>query len=316
MTNPVAIFAFRRPAMLQQLLQDLTANDGADTTPVTVFSDAAHNASEQAAVTAVRDLCRDFPGFASLTLVERERNLGCAANVIDGVSRLLQEHSAVVVLEEDLRVAPGFLSFMNRALAIYRERQDIFSVSAFAAPPEQVGMPANYTADVYLSRRNASWGWATWADRWRQVDWAVGDFTAFRHDRDRWRAFDLGGDDLSPMLDAQMAGEIDSWSIRFSYAHFLHQAYSVCPRWSYSDHAGDDGSGTHVPKGGGLRVDLASALPAPMLPADLQPDANVLRTLKRFHSESWQSVLLGRVPGMRSLVKAVKKRLGIQGPLL
>lgn len=313
---PVAIFTFRRPAMLRSLLDDLGANAGAERMPVFVFSDAGRDETEQLAVDEARRLCRQSRGFGALTLVEREHNLGCAANVIDGVGRVLQDHEAVIVLEEDLRLSPGLLDFMQRALDTYRDRRDIFSISAFSPPPELVGIPATYTEDVYLSRRNASWGWATWRDRWQQVDWEVRDYASFRHDRARRRSFDLGGNDMSSMLDAQMAGRIDSWAIRFSYAHFTHRAYTLCPRWSLTDHAGDDGSGIHVPKGGGCRVDLSRALAKPELPPDLKPDTEVLEALRRYHGEHWLSAMLGAVPGVRSLVRRTKARLGISGRLL
>lgn len=316
MTAPVAIFTFRRPDMLRLLLDDLAANPEAAETAVFVFSDAARNRDEQAAVSEVRALCRDLRGFASLTLGEREHNLGCAANIIEGVSQLLRDHESVIVLEDDLRVAPGLLAYMNQALATYRDRADIFSVSAFAPPPELIGMPPDYPHDVYLSRRNASWGWGTWRDRWSAVDWTVSDYATFRRDRARRHAFDQGGNDLSCMLDAQMAGTIDSWSIRFSYAHFSHGAYSLCPRRSFTDHTGDDGSGTHVPQGGGCRVPLSRDRAPLVMPVDLAPDAQVLEALRVYHGEHWLSAALGRVSGVRPLVGWLKRRLGMAGRLL
>jgi hypothetical protein len=315
-TAPVALFVYRRPDHTRRALADLRAMPESTDTDLYVFSDAPATAAHRSGVDAVRAVCRECTGFRQLRLVERPHNLGCAGNVIDGVSQVLATNASVIVIEDDLRLSVHLLHYLNRALGVYRQRPDIFSVSAFSAPPEQLQLPKGYAEDVYLSRRNASWGWATWADRWQRVDWELADYAAFRRDRARRRGFDQGGGDLSRMLDEQMAGRLDSWAIRFSYAHFVQQAYSLCPRWSYTDHAGDDGSGTHVPRGGGCRVDLSRALAAPRLPLDLQPDAAVLRVLRDQHREHWLGTALGRLPGVRPLVRRLKRSLGITGRLL
>ena len=311
MTLPVALFTYNRPRHLSRLVESLRRNPEAPETRLFIFSDGPKNPVDSREVEAVRRFARQINGFAGVELVEREHNLGCAASVIDGVSRVLAHHDRLIVVEDDLRLSSRFLAYMNAALDRYQARRDIFSVSAFAPLPDRIGMPQHYRADVYLSRRNASWGWGTWADRWCQVDWDVRDYPIFCRDRRRRRAFDLGGNDLSLMLDAQMAGRIDSWAVRFSYAHFISRAYSVCPRWSYTDHTGDDGSGTHVPDGGGCRSDLSLARAKPHLPPDLQPDAAVLEALRCYYSEHWLSAALGTVPGVRPLVRRVKNWFGI-----
>ena len=316
MPFPVAIFTFRRPEMLSCLLEDLAANPESSQTEVFIFSDAARNPEEQLAVSEVRGLCRNAMGFASLKLVERAQNKGCAANIIGGVSEVLRDHEAVIVLEDDLRLAPGLLDYMNRALEIYHDRRDVFSVSAFSPPAGLIGIPEDYPSDVYISRRNASWGWGTWRDRWAKVDWTVGNYAVFKKTRSLRRAFDLGGNDLSRMLDAQMAGDIDSWSIRFSYAHFCHEAYSVCPRRSLIDHTGDDGTGTHVPEGGGCRVQLPIERERLVLPPNLKPDVRLLELLRVHQGEHWLSVALGSLPGVRRFVRWLKSRFGIKRPIL
>ena len=312
----VAYFAFARPQQTAASLAALMANVGAEDAPLYVFADGARTVADASQVAEVRAILAGATGFKSVHWTCREGNLGCARSVIEGVSEVLRQHLSVIVIEDDIVTAPYFLQYMNRSLACYRSRPDILSVSAFAPPPERFGLPLRYEHDVYLSRRNSSWGWGTWRDRWLQVDWQVRDYPVFRRASKRRRAFNQGGNDLSPMLDAQMKGRIDSWSIRFSYAHFVRQAYSLCPRYSYVDHTGDDGSGTHVRKGSGYRIDLSRALTRPRLPTGLQPDPAVLEALRRYHSEHWLAAMLGAIPGVRTLVRGVKDRLGIKGRLL
>ena len=51
------------------------------------------------------------------------------------------------------------------------------------------------------------------------------------------------------MLALQMAGKIDSWAIRWAYAHYKHNAFALLSFRPRVFHIGDDGSGTHTRRG-------------------------------------------------------------------
>ena len=80
----------------------------------------------------------------------------------------------------------------------------------------------------------------------QKADWQVKDFQSFIQSKSRIQAFNRGGEDMTEMLQDQMFGKLDSWAIRWSYAHFQHHAVSICPVKSYIDNIGLDGSGTHL----------------------------------------------------------------------
>ena len=65
----------------------------------------------------------------------------------------------VIVIEDDLAVAPGFLEFMNRALDRYAEDDPVMQVCGFMFP---VDRPDSLPESFFL-RQTTSWGWATWA---------------------------------------------------------------------------------------------------------------------------------------------------------
>jgi len=60
------------------------------------------------------------------------------------------------------------------------------------------------------------------------------------------RSFEECGVDLPRMLDAQIHGELDSWAIRWTYAHFAHHAVCLVPVESLVNNIGADGSGLHM----------------------------------------------------------------------
>ena len=312
----IAYFAFARPIHTEASIASLRANHGAQEMPLYIFADAARSPDEAQRVGAVRDILNRVEGFKAITRIYREHNLGCAQSIIDGIGRVLGAYERVIVVEDDLLLSPHFLSFVRRGLAVYANRQDVFSVCAASPPPELLSLPQHYPHDVYLSPRMSPCGWGTWRDRWDQVDWSMEDYNAFRISPGRHWRLSRGGNDLVPMLHAQMSGRIDAWDIRFNYAQIMARKYSLYPRFPYVQNLGMDGSGTHSRPSDYCEVDLDKVQASPGMPPDLEPAKEVLRAVKLHHDEPMLSTLLGLVPGTRWAVRSIKHYLGINRPLL
>lgn len=239
---PIALFVYNRPEHTRRTVEALRANDLARQSDLFVFADGPKNDSGALAVKAVRDLMRTIDGFKSVTITERERNLGLSKSVISGVTQLCNEYGRAIAVEDDLLTAPDFLSFMNRALQRYALEPKIFSIGGFNF---SLSVPEDYTYDAYCTYRSISWGWGTWKDRWEKADWNVPDYASFSRDKNQQRLFNRGGEDLTAMLALQMAGKIDSWSIRWDYVHFQHSALALLPVVSRVCNIGFDGTGIH-----------------------------------------------------------------------
>jgi hypothetical protein len=300
---PVVLFAYDRPDHLRRTLEALAANDGAGESELIVYSDGPKDADSVDSVQAVRDYLRSVPGFRSMTVVEREQNMGLANSVIAGVTELLTHSPSVIVMEDDLLTSRNFLAFVNTALSTYEHRRDVFSVTGYNYPLQ---IPPTYREDAYLSYRSSSWGWGTWRDRWSQVDWSVSDYAEFVIDARAQELFRRGGDDLPPMLEMQMSGELDSWSIRFDYAHYKHDALCLHPVVSKVQNIGFDGSGVHCSDSDDYHVELDPGERPFSLDPDLAVDASVLRAFDRKFRPGKASAL--RSSGLRR-GKRIMRRL-------
>lgn len=244
--TPIALFVYNRPEHARRTVESLRANKLAQHSHLFVFADGAKNEFAATAVREVRNLIRTIDGFRSVTVIERERNLGLAGSVINGVTQLSSTFGRAIVMEDDLLTTPDFLDFMNRALERYEAETKILSVSGFNFA---VSIPEEYPFDALCSYRSSSWGWGTWKDRWQTVDWDVSDYAAFQTDKSRRQLFDRGGQDLSCMLDLQMAGKIDSWAIRWAYDHFTKGGIALLSTTAKVKNIGLDGSGVHSSPG-------------------------------------------------------------------
>jgi hypothetical protein len=242
---PVTLFTYNRPTHTERVIASLLKNRLASDTELFVYSDGPRRTSDAPLVHQVRKIVYSIAGFRSVQIIEQEQNQGLAKSVISGVSEVIQRFGRVIVVEDDLLLSPNFLTFMNAMLDFYKPLSRVYSVSGFTYPSGEIHIPEDYLYDVYLSHRCLSWGWATWVDRWQTADWDVTDFDLFVRSRKSQGLFNQGGEDLADMLKLQRIGEIDSWAIRWCYAHFRHNAFCICPVKSFVQNLGFDGSGTH-----------------------------------------------------------------------
>lgn len=278
---PIVLFVFNRPEHTRRTLASLAKNRLAARSRLFVFSDGPRNAGESAAVAAVRALVRAAEGFLEVGVEEQATNRGLAASVIAGVTQVIGRYGRVIVVEDDLQFSPYFLDYMNLCLARYESDERIFSVGGYSPP---LRIPVRYTEESYLSHRCCTWGWATWKDRWEKADWNVADFDRFSRDEAAVARFNRGGTDMFQILRMQMEGKVDSWGIRWDYAHFRHDAYCVRPVRSIVANTGNDGSGVHCGPTDKFDVqpDLRAEFQLPP-PGALMPDAEVNAIFATFY---------------------------------
>ena len=263
---PIIFFVFNRPHHTQRALASLAKAALASESDLYIVCDGPRTEQDLPLIQQTRDVVDRAQGFKSVNVIKSEVNRGLANSVIGGVTGIITGSRRAIVVEDDLVVSPYFLKFLNEGLERYQDEARVFSVSAYHHPPSLVPIPNDYSYDAYANPRNSSWGWATWADRWDRVDWEVRNYRSFIDDPLKVAEFNRGGEDLTPMLRMQMTGDIDSWSIRFSYAHYQHRAVSMVATRSYVENIGLDGSGTHSSATDDYHNDLSLAPEHPRFP--------------------------------------------------
>lgn len=247
MLSPILLFVYNRFEHLENTVNSLKANSLARDSELHIFSDGPKDENDMG-VETVRQYIKDINGFKKIKIYENEFNAGLADSIISGVSKIIESSNKVIVVEDDLVVSKNFLSYMNRALDFYEFDDKTMSISAYNYPTDLFKVPKHYNKDVFYSLRNSSWGWGTWKNCWNIVDWELKDYYSFIKDSNAIKKFNLGGEDLTRMIKMQNNNEISSWAIRFCYAHYKNNMYSVTPIETLVDNTGHDGSGTHTRK--------------------------------------------------------------------
>jgi hypothetical protein len=232
---PICLFTYNRLSQTQETIESLQKNYLASQSELFVFSDGWRSEADKEKVIKVREHIKTIVGFKKTTIIESQVNKGLANSIIEGVTQIINQYDQVIVVEDDLKTAPNFLDFMNMCLKYYKEDNSIISISGHSL---KFNLPKGYVGDVYLYGRAASWGWATWKDRWDYIDWEVKDWNTFKNDRNQKIKFNKNGSDMFSMLYDYMEGKNNSWAIRFCYTQFKLNKFTIFPVISKIDNFG------------------------------------------------------------------------------
>ena len=255
---PILLFVYNRPEHTRRCIESLTRNALAADSTLYIYADGAKDTTQQTAVDEVRSYLRTISGFKTMNLIERKDNWGLARNIIDGVTTQVNRYGKVIVLEDDLVVAPYFLQFMNDALETYKDEPKVGHIQAcdFTQDPS---LP-----ETFLIKWTGSWGWATWERAWKYFNPNGKALLEELEQRKLTYTFDFNGKyGFTRMLRRQIEGKNNSWAIRWNASLFLKDILSLNVGRSLVQNEGFDGSGTNC-GGGGLYASNLHLAPLPV----------------------------------------------------
>ena len=270
MLSPILLFVYNRLTHTQRCVEALLRNPLASESELFVYSDGAKDASQQETVNEVRNYIHSISGFKNIIVIERNENWGLARNIIDGVTTQINQYGRVIVLEDDLVVAPHFLKFMNDALEAYKNEPQVGHIQGcdFTQDPT---LP-----ETFLIKWTGSWGWATWDRAWKHFNPNGKALLQELEARKLTYTFDFDGKyGYTRMLRRQIEGKNNSWAIRWNASLFLKGILSLNVGRSLVQNEGFDGSGTNC-GGGGLyasQLYLKELPVVPISPIEENPEA-------------------------------------------
>lgn len=235
---PVIVFACNRPDHLRQSLNALKGNHLFSESKIFVFQDGCSDSMNKSDWSLTKKVVEDFCTENSNAESKiSEVNKGLATSVTSGIDHVLASFDRVIVLEDDLITSPFFLTFMNDALNVYKDAENVYQVNGFM-------FPLNFArAESVLMPYISTWGWGTWKNKWKIFDFKMPMSDILISNLHMNNRFNLGRYDYVSMLNVS---EKKSWGIRFYYHVFVRNGLSVFPTKSLVANIGMDGSGTNA----------------------------------------------------------------------
>ena len=295
---PIVIFVYNRPWHTQQTIESLIRNELSSSSKLFVFSDGAKNNQDEPAVQGVREYIKGIHGFADVEIIEREKNWGLADNIIEGVTRVVNEYGRIIVLEDDLVTSQYFLRFMNDALEFYDNEPKVWHISGYTLP-----IDVEILQDIYFYRATSCWGWATWKDKWKYFSNDV-DKIESRFAKNDIYEFNLEGSyNFWNHLQRNKEGSMKTWAIFWYATVFLNNKLCLHPYKSYVKNIGYDGTGVHCGGGGvyskqTLKQDIRYSFDV-----DIVETKAVLESIKRFYRKSKNGYIIRLLQFIKRIIK-------------
>ena len=263
---PVVLFVYNRPKHARLTVEALQNNLLVSESVLFVFSDGPKSESDREKVDEVRQYLASIDGFARITIIKREKNMGLANSIINGVSEVLAKYGKTIVLEDDMITSRYFLRYMNEALELYENEEKVISVHGYVYP-----VKAKLPETFFLKGADC-WGWGTWKRGW---DLFEADGTKLLEElkaRKLEQRFDFNGAyDYIKMLKGQASGKNDSWAVRWYASALLNDRLTLYPGHSLVQNIGTDKSGVHCSATDDFRTDVTLK---PIIVERLRPEEN------------------------------------------
>lgn len=249
---PIVLFTYNRLEHTKQTIEALRDNVYAAESELFIYSDAPKNEEVAVQVQAVRKYLHSIDGFKKIIIIERNENWGLAKNIIDGVTKIVNQYGKIIVLEDDIVTSKFFLKYMNDALKVYKNEIRVIEINGYSYPIDNVDLP-----EAFFVKLGGCWGWATWSDRWkyfsREPQKIKDSFTS----EDIYK-FNLEGKAKNyffPQIVDNCEGRLYTWAIFWMVVVF-RRGYSLNPAQPLCKNIGHDASGIHCGNTNSFDVEL------------------------------------------------------------
>jgi len=236
----LAIFAFNRPLHLSNVYNEIKKNGATQRYCFHFFHDGPKDSETQ-------EIHASIAVTESFVLILRNyeikinaANLGLARSIKNGLNSVFSVHQKAVILEDDIIPQTHFFDVMDYFLDTEVNNALIGSVTG----ANTTKFPIFSRSDFLLSGRHSSWGWATWANRWNEIDWERAE-SNFLNDKNLLKKVRRVSPDLVRYAQLQQEKKIDSWATFMNIDFIRRNLLCIVPKYNMVQNIGFDGSGTH-----------------------------------------------------------------------
>lgn len=263
---PIIVFAYDRPDHLRRTLDALAKNDLASKSELYIYCDGARewggeereDTSAQnyiakrygmmycvrekydtylARIDATRKVAHQQKGFLSVNVVERDKNIGLADNIVTAVTDIVNRYGRVIAFEDDIVTTRGCLTYLNDALELYKDDEKVMHISAWMYPNK-----GQFPTTFFYDSPYPAGGWATWARAWQYYNPDTADHVLYW--QGRWKEFDIEGQDhMSRQMLMNLSGELKTWYIKWYSSMRRRNGLCLYPGTAMSNNIGWDDSG-------------------------------------------------------------------------
>jgi len=174
-------------------------------------------------------------------IIENEFNKGVDDNIVENVTKLIDQYGKIIVIEDDCFLSKYFLKYMNEALLMYENEERVMHVSGCCMPIDRE-LPSTF----FLQSANG-WGWGTWRRAWKYYEPDAKLLYNTIEENQLFFKFNYEGKlpENQKQLEACSNKLMNNWDIKWYASQFLKDGLCLQFYPSLVNNIGQDGSGEH-----------------------------------------------------------------------
>ena len=177
----------------------------------------------------------------------REKNLGCAQAVYEGITWFFEHEEYGISIEDDVHLSQDFFKLCEVLLPYYKDDRRMMHINS-----ENFAMSNKATSTYTFNKQMHCWGWASWRRAWQQMDMSMSKWPSFK----KWKLIRYEGimkcifhlrywNNTYKHLETS-----SSWATRWSFTIFSDNKFlCITPLTHLSQNIGVDSGGTHFKAG-------------------------------------------------------------------
>lgn len=234
---PIAVFAYNRPVLLRQTIDDLRRNHGAIDSDLKIFIDGPKTDKDYSINKEIIKFILSIEGFKTVTYHAHARNIGLKRSILFGVNHMLERYDRIIVLEDDLRTSPYFLDYMNAYLELYKNEKQVCQISGYSYLENDLG--EQFPDATYFILGGDCLAWGTWRRAWKVYnDDSIGLYRKIKRQK-LLMEFDRNGSYPFSRALRRNAKSQKSWAINWLASTFLLDMLTLYPVKSLARHVVD-----------------------------------------------------------------------------
>ena len=194
-------------------------------------------------INQTREVVRQNQWCEEVRIIESEHNKGLANSIVEGVTEVVNKYGRIIVLEDDIVTSPGFLQYMNDALDLYENYEEVVHISGYMFPV------AKRLPSTFFYNTASCWGWSTWRRAWKHFNPDAKLLAEKIGKTNSIRSFNIEGTYpyFYKTLTDNAEGKLSTWAVKWYASFFLTGGYALHPYPSLTNNIGNDGSGMNSP---------------------------------------------------------------------
>jgi hypothetical protein len=222
--HPLVLVFYNRPKSLDRLLSSIKKYRFKK---IYLISDGPKNDKDIKLVNECRKKIKNFNFNCKVHKKFQKENLGLKKNIITGLNWVFKKETTAIILEDDCIPSVEFFIFVSEMLKKFKNDKNISSVCG----TNHLSIWKENSNSYIISKNFHSWGWATWANKWKNVNFEVHKLIKQTNKNKMikylgsWRAYYY----WLLILKKIDNNKIDSWAYLWNYANFLKKKKHIIP---------------------------------------------------------------------------------------